>query len=69
MPYDCCPSADETTDLGTDTVTGATDDLDHETVKFTGQVQWVQINLAEAAEDEDHQISPEEQYRIAMARQ
>lgn len=62
-------SADETTDVGTDTATGVTDDLDHETVKFTGEVNWVQIDLAEAAGDEDHRISPEEQYRIAMARQ
>jgi arylsulfatase len=62
-------SADETTDLGTDTATGVTDDLDHKTVKFTGKVNWVQIDLAEAAVDEDHRISPEEQYRIAMARQ
>jgi hypothetical protein len=29
----------------------------------------VQIDLAEAAEDEDHFLSPEQQYRIAMARQ
>lgn len=62
-------SADETTDLGTDTATGVTDDLDHKTVSFTGRVGWVQIDLAEAAADEDHQISPEERYRIAMARQ
>jgi hypothetical protein len=27
-----------------------------------------QIDLAEAAEDEDHFLSPEQQYRIAMAR-
>jgi arylsulfatase len=62
-------SADETTDLGTDTATGVTDDLDHTDVNFTGQIRWVQIDLAEAAEDEDHRISPEQQYRIAMARQ
>jgi len=62
-------SADETTDLATDTATGVTDDLDHTNVDFTGTVNWVQIDLAEAAEDEDHQISPEQQYRIAMARQ
>jgi arylsulfatase len=67
-----CPamfSADETTDLGTDTASGVTDDLDHTNVDFTGEVRWVRIDLAEAAEDEDHRISPEQQYRIAMARQ
>ena len=66
-------SADETTDLGIDTATGVTDDLDHKTVKFTGKFTGkfnrVQIDLAEAAADEDHRISPEERYRIAMARQ
>ena len=67
-----CPamfSADETTDLGTDTASGVTDDLDHTNVDFTGEVRWVQIDLGDAAEDEDHRISPEQQYRIAMARQ
>jgi hypothetical protein len=38
-------------------------------VDFTGEIHWVQIDLAEAAEDEDHFLSPEQQYRIAMARQ
>jgi len=67
-----CPamfSADETTDLGTDAASGVTDDLDHSNVDFTGEVHWVQIDLAEAAEDEDHYLSLEQQYRIAMTRQ
>ena len=62
-------SADETTDVGTDTATGVTDDLDHDTVKFTGRVRWVQLDLGDAAEDADHQITPEERFRIAMSRQ
>jgi len=62
-------SADETTDLGTDTATGVTDDLDRETTRYTGEVLWVQIDLGEAAEDFDHMITPEERYRIAMSRQ
>ena len=37
--------------------------------KFTGRVRWVQIDLGADAEDADHLISPEERYRIAMARQ
>jgi arylsulfatase len=67
-----CPgvfSADETTDVGTDTATGVTDDLDKTTVGFTGRIHWVQIDLAGAAEDEDHFLTAEERYRIAMARQ
>jgi arylsulfatase A-like enzyme len=62
-------SADETTDVGTDAATGVTDDLDRSTVGFTGDVQWVQIDLGDAAEDADHVLSPEERLRIAMSRQ
>jgi arylsulfatase len=62
-------SADETTDLGTDTATGVTDDLDRSTVAFNGSVKWVQIDLGDAAQDFDHMVTPEERYRIAMARQ
>ena len=62
-------SADETTDVGTDTATGVTDDLDKSNVAFTGKVHWVQIDLGDAAEDFDHMVTPEERFRIAMARQ
>lgn len=62
-------SADETTDLGTDTATGVTDDIDHTTVDFTGEILLVQIDLGDAAEDLDHMVAPEERYRIAMSRQ
>jgi arylsulfatase len=62
-------SADETLDLGSDSGTPVTDDLDSKETAFTGRVRWVQIDLGEDAEDADHLISPEERYRIAMARQ
>jgi arylsulfatase len=62
-------SGDETTDLGSDTGTGVSDDYTSETSKFTGRVQWVQIDIDESAEDVDHLITPEERLRIAMARQ
>jgi len=32
-------------------------------------VHWVQIDLADAAEDLDHLITPEERLRVAMAKQ
>jgi hypothetical protein len=32
-------------------------------------VEWVQIDIADAAEDIDHLISPEERLKIAMSRQ
>ena len=62
-------SADETTDVGTDSATPVTDDLGPKEVHFNGRVKWVQIDLGEDADDADHLISPEERYRIAMARQ
>jgi len=36
---------------------------------FTGKVRWVQIDLGDAADDQDHLINPEERYRVAMTRQ
>lgn len=36
---------------------------------FTGTVEWVQIDIDEAAENLDHLITPEERLRVAMARQ
>jgi arylsulfatase A-like enzyme len=62
-------SADETTDLGTDSATPVTDDLGPDELAFTGRVKWVEIDLGDDAEDADHLISAEERYRIAMARQ
>jgi len=62
-------SADETTDLGEDTGTSVTDDYAPHQSSFNGKVKWVQIDLAEAAEDSDHLITPEERLRIAMSRQ
>jgi arylsulfatase len=62
-------SADETTDVGSDSATPVSDDYTSLDSKFTGRVRWVQIDVDEAAEDLDHLITPEERLRIAMARQ
>jgi arylsulfatase A-like enzyme len=62
-------SADETTDVGSDSATPVSDDYGPKTSAFTGRVRWVQIDLDEAAEDLDHLITPEERLRIAMTRQ
>ena len=40
-----------------------------ETSHFTGTIQWVQIDIDEAAENVDHLITPEECLQVAMARQ
>jgi arylsulfatase len=62
-------SADETTDVGSDSATPVSDDYGPKDSEFTGDVHWVQIDVDEAAEDLDHLISAEERLRIAMARQ
>ena len=60
-------SADETTDVGSDTATPVSDDYGPKTSTFTGRVRWVQIDLG--VDDNDHLITPDERLRIAMARQ
>jgi hypothetical protein len=62
-------SADETTDVGSDSATPVSDDYGPADSHFTGRIEWVQIDLAGGAEDADHLISDEERLLIAMARQ
>jgi arylsulfatase A-like enzyme len=62
-------SADETADVGNETGTTVSDDYDAESSRFTGTINWVQIDLGDDADDADHLISPEERLKIAMARQ
>lgn len=58
-------SADETLDIGNETGSPVT--KDYSTRKFTGEVNWVEIDVGDAAEDLDHLIKPEERLAIAMA--
>ena len=51
-------SADETTDVGSDSATPVSDDYGPKDSEFTGRVRWVQIDVDEAAEDADHLITP-----------
>jgi arylsulfatase len=62
-------SGDETCDVGSDTASPVSDDYTSEESRFNGTIEWVQIDIAEAAEDVDHLISPEERLKIAMTRQ
>jgi arylsulfatase len=62
-------SADETTDVGSDTGTPVSDDYGSRGNEFNGKVTWVQLDIDENAEDLDHLITPEERMRVAMARQ
>jgi arylsulfatase len=62
-------SADETTDLGDDTATPVSDDYATTDRRFTGKVEWVQVDVDAAAPQADHLITPEERFRVALARQ
>jgi arylsulfatase A-like enzyme len=62
-------SADETTDVGSDTGTPVSDDYGPGDSAFTGRIDRVQLDIDEAAEDSDHFITAEERYRVAMSRQ
>jgi arylsulfatase len=60
-------SADETTDVGYESGTPVSADYTTAGSKFTGKVNWVQIDLGD--DDHDHYIDPDERLRVAMARQ
>jgi len=60
-------SCDETTDVGRESGTPVTPDYDRASSVFTGKIHWVQIDLGK--DDHDHLISPEERFKVAMARQ
>ena len=62
-------SLDETADVGQDTGTTVSDRYTSERSRFTGRIDWIEIDIDAAAADEDHLISPEERLHLAMARQ
>jgi len=59
-------SADETTDIGYESGTPVTPDYTPATSKFTGKINWVQIDLG--LDSHDHLITPEERLRVDTAR-
>jgi len=60
-------SADETCDVGKEAGSPVSPDYGPEGNAFSGKVNWVQIDLEK--DDHDHLISPEERFKVAMARQ
>jgi arylsulfatase A-like enzyme len=60
-------SADETCDLGREGGSPVSPDYGPQGNEFSGEVNWVQIDLEK--DDHDHLISPEERFKVAMARQ
>jgi len=62
-------AADDGCDVGVDTGSPVSQDYGPRGNEFSGRVKGVQIAIADAAENSDHLVSPEEAVRIAMARQ
>jgi arylsulfatase len=61
-------SADDTCDVGRED--GALVAEDYPVPNgFTGEVNWVEIDVGDAAADADHRLDPDELLRVAMARQ
>ena len=61
-------SADDTCDVGREDGSLVADDYPVPNA-FTGKVNWVEIDVDEAAVDADHLLDPDELLRVAMARQ
>ena len=59
-------SADETCDIGSEAGSPVSEDYGSRDNKFSGDVNWVEIDLGEDAKDADHFISPEERLRVYM---
>jgi hypothetical protein len=59
----------DTCDVGSDAGSPVSPDYEPKDNAFSGTVNWVQIDIDEKAEDLDHLITPEERYKVAMARQ
>jgi arylsulfatase A-like enzyme len=60
-------SADETADIGVDHGSQVSDRYNDTNSRFTGDIEWVQIDLGD--DSHDHLITPEDRMRVAMARQ
>jgi arylsulfatase len=62
-------SMDETMDVGCDVGEPVSPDYGPRDNAFSGEVNWVQIDIDAAAKDVDHMIGAEERFHLAMARQ
>ena len=62
-------SADDGCDVGEDTGAPVSEDYGSSGNAFNGRVKGVQLAIAEAAENSDHLVKPEDAMRMAMARQ
>jgi arylsulfatase len=60
-------SADEACDVGSDSGSPASPDYGPTGNRFSGEIEWVQLDIGE--DSHDHLITPEERFNLAMARQ
>jgi arylsulfatase A-like enzyme len=60
-------SGDETLDVGVDYGSSVSDDYTPDTSRFTGTVNWVQLD--QGLDDQSHLINPEDRLSVAMAKQ
>ncbi|MCH9730762.1 MAG: arylsulfatase [Actinomycetia bacterium] len=60
-------SADEACDVGSDTGSPASPDYGPTGNKFTGEIEWVQLDIGN--DSHDHLITTEDRFNIAMAKQ
>jgi arylsulfatase len=60
-------SADEACDVGSDTGSPASPDYGPTGNRFTGEIEWVQLDIGE--DSHDRLITPEQRFNLAMARQ
>ncbi|MGB9221957.1 sulfatase-like hydrolase/transferase, partial [Mycobacterium sp.] len=60
-------SADEACDVGSDTGSPASPDYGPTGNRFTGSIEWVQLDIGE--DSHDHLITDEDRFNLAMARQ
>jgi arylsulfatase len=60
-------SADETAEVGLDAGSQVSDRYSDHNSSFTGDIEWVQIDLGD--DSHDHLITPEDRMRVAMAKQ
>ena len=60
-------STDETCNVGYQAGSPSRPDHGPTGNRFTGEVNWVEIELAKDAENLDHLITPEDRLRVAMA--
>jgi arylsulfatase len=62
-------SADDGLDVGEDSGAPVSEDYGPRDNAFNGRIKGIQLSIADAAENQSHEVSPEDAIRVAMGRQ